>query len=84
MILNSITLRVSKLRFFSPFDDKEVKMYSCGPTVYDYAHIGNLRSYVFADIVKRVIIRNGFMVKHTINLTDFDICQMMETLVKIK
>ncbi|MCA9363407.1 cysteine--tRNA ligase [Candidatus Kaiserbacteria bacterium] len=60
-----------QIEVFSPFDDKEVKMYSCGPTVYDYAHIGNLRSYVFADIVKRVIIRNGFMVKHTINLTDF-------------
>jgi cysteinyl-tRNA synthetase len=56
---------------FEPFNDKEVKMYSCGPTVYDYAHIGNLRSYVFADITKRVLIRNGYLVKHTINLTDF-------------
>tara|TARA_B100001989_G_scaffold195051_1_gene143762 strand:- start:129 stop:1580 length:1452 start_codon:yes stop_codon:yes gene_type:complete len=56
---------------FKPLNQKEVKMYSCGPTVYDYAHIGNLRSYVFADIVKRVLIRNGYPVKHTINLTDF-------------
>lgn len=56
---------------FVPLSDKEVKMYSCGPTVYDYAHVGNLRSYVFADILKRVLIRNGYIVKHTINFTDF-------------
>jgi cysteinyl-tRNA synthetase len=60
-----------KLEVFSPLNEREVKMYSCGPTVYDYAHIGNLRSYVCADIVKRVLIRNGFPVNHTINLTDF-------------
>ena len=60
-----------KKEVFTPLNDKEVKMYSCGPTVYDYAHIGNLRSYVFADIVKRVLIRNGYPVNHTINLTDF-------------
>lgn len=59
------------LEVFSPYDNKSVKMYSCGPTVYDYAHIGNLRSYVFSDIVKRTLIRNGFIVKHTINFTDF-------------
>lgn len=60
-----------KLELFEPLDAKMVKIYSCGPTVYDYAHIGNLRSYVFSDILKRVIIRNGFLVKHTINFTDF-------------
>lgn len=60
-----------KLEVFSPIDEKSVKMYSCGPTVYDYAHIGNLRSYVFSDILKRVLIRNGYLVKHTINFTDF-------------
>lgn len=60
-----------KLEIFEPFDEKAVKMYSCGPTVYDYAHVGNLRSYVFADILKRTLIRNGFLVKHTINFTDF-------------
>lgn len=56
---------------FSPLDNKVVKMYSCGPTVYDYAHIGNLRAYVFADILKRTLIRNGYLVKQTINFTDF-------------
>jgi len=59
------------LEDFEPYKATNVKMYSCGPTVYDYATIGNLRSYVFADILKRVLIRNGYMVNHTINLTDF-------------
>lgn len=56
---------------FTPRESNRVTMYSCGPTVYDYAHIGNLRSYVFADIVKRVLLKNGYEVEHTINLTDF-------------
>jgi len=60
-----------KLEVFTPLDNKVVKMYSCGPTVYDYAHIGNLRSFVCADIVKRVLYRNGYIVEHTINFTDF-------------
>jgi cysteinyl-tRNA synthetase len=46
-------------------------MYTCGPTVYDYAHIGNLRAFVFADILKRMLVFNGYDVRHTINLTDF-------------
>lgn len=60
-----------KIEIFTPLNKKEVKMYSCGPTVYDHTHIGNLRSFLLADIVKRVLIRNGYIVKHTINLTDF-------------
>ena len=46
-------------------------MYTCGPTVYDHVHIGNLRSFLFADILKRVLLRNGYEVNHTINFTDF-------------
>ena len=61
----------STLEVFSPLKDPEVKMYTCGPTVYDYVHIGNLRTYLFPDILKRVLIRNGYLVKHTINFTDF-------------
>lgn len=49
----------------------KVTMYSCGPTVYGYAHIGNLRSYVFSDILKRTLTHFGYEVEHTINLTDF-------------
>ncbi len=46
-------------------------MYSCGPTVYDHIHIGNLRSFLLPDIIKRVLMYNGYEVKHTINFTDF-------------
>ena len=45
-------------------------MYCCGPTVYDYAHIGNLRTYLFEDILKRVLLYNGYKVKHVMNITD--------------
>lgn len=61
----------SKKEKFEPFNPKQVTIYSCGPTVYDYAHIGNLRSYVFSDILKRTLIKNGFNVNQTINFTDF-------------
>ena len=47
-----------------------VGLYTCGPTVYNYAHIGNLRTYLFEDILKRVLIYNGFKVKHVMNITD--------------
>ena len=47
-----------------------VGLYTCGPTVYNYAHIGNLRSYVFEDVLKRVLLFNGFKVKHVMNITD--------------
>jgi cysteinyl-tRNA synthetase len=60
-----------QLETFIPSNPRSVKMYTCGPTVYDYVHIGNLRSFLTADIVKRVLLRNGFEVDHTINLTDF-------------
>ena len=59
------------LEEFTPRDTSAVTMYSCGPTVYDYAHIGNLRAYVFVDILKRTLLWNGYFVKNTINLTDF-------------
>lgn len=47
-----------------------VGLYSCGPTVYHYAHIGNLRSFLFSDLVKRALLMNGFKVKHVMNITD--------------
>lgn len=59
------------LEEFIPLSSREVKVYTCGPTVYDYAHIGNLRAYVFSDTLKRVLDYNGYNVNHTINLTDF-------------
>jgi cysteinyl-tRNA synthetase len=63
--------RGRKKEIFVPQKGGEVKMYSCGPTVYNYVHIGNLRSYVFADILKRALKAHGYKVKHVINLTDF-------------
>lgn len=57
---------------FSPIDPKEVRMYSCGPTVYNYPHIGNYRAYIFADTLKRVLLYEGYDVKHIMNLTDVD------------
>jgi cysteinyl-tRNA synthetase len=58
------------LRDFEPLRSSEVGMYACGPTVYDYAHIGNLRTYIFEDILRRVLEFNGFIVKHVMNITD--------------
>ncbi|MCA9485540.1 MAG: cysteine--tRNA ligase [Nanoarchaeota archaeon] len=66
-LFNTLTRKKEE---FKPISKKEVGMYSCGPTVYSQAHIGNLRSYVFADILKRVLKFNGYKVKHVINVTD--------------
>jgi cysteinyl-tRNA synthetase len=59
-----------KLRDFEPLHPPEVGMYACGPTVYDYAHIGNLRTYIFEDVLRRVLEYNGYQVKHVVNITD--------------
>lgn len=53
-------------------DGREVRMYTCGPTVYNYAHIGNFRAYTFEDILRRTIEFNGWKVKQVMNLTDVD------------
>ena len=55
---------------FVPIEKGKVGIYTCGPTVYWFAHVGNFRAYVFADILKRVLVYNGFKVKHIINITD--------------
>ena len=57
---------------FKPLKDKIVKMYSCGPTVYNYAHIGNFRAYICSDILKRWLIYRKYKVKHIMNITDVD------------
>ncbi|MGH7597381.1 MAG: cysteine--tRNA ligase [bacterium] len=58
------------VRRFEPLHLPEVGLYTCGPTVYDYAHIGNLRTYLFEDILRRVLEFNGYTVKHVMNVTD--------------
>ncbi len=55
---------------FSSIKKDSVGMYCCGPTVYNYAHIGNLRTYIFEDILKKTLLLNGYKVKHVMNITD--------------
>jgi cysteinyl-tRNA synthetase len=61
-----------KIEAFVPLKEGEVKMYTCGPTVYDYAHIGNYRTFVFQDILRRFLKLRGFKMAHVMNLTDVD------------
>ncbi|MFQ6061907.1 MAG: cysteine--tRNA ligase [Methanosarcinales archaeon] len=65
------TLSAQK-EIFKPLKANYVGMYSCGPTVYDYAHIGNLRAYTFADLLRRYLEYKGYKVKHVMNITDLD------------
>ncbi|MGF7229053.1 MAG: cysteine--tRNA ligase [Candidatus Saccharibacteria bacterium] len=57
---------------FAPLDGAQARIYSCGPTVYDHAHIGNLSAYVFADSLRRAVAFAGFDIKHVMNYTDVD------------
>ena len=66
-LYNTLTHSVEE---FKPIDEKEVKMYTCGPTVYHYAHIGNLRSYIFEDILEKSLKYMGYKVKRCMNITD--------------
>jgi cysteinyl-tRNA synthetase len=61
-----------KIEAFLPLKSDEVRMYTCGPTVYDYAHIGNFRTFVFQDILRRFLRFRGFKMNHVMNLTDVD------------
>lgn len=63
------TLTRKKEEFHS-IDENRVRMYSCGPTVYSYAHIGNFRTYIFMDTLRRVLKYNGYELKHVMNITD--------------
>src|SRR5260221_3814018 len=58
------------MRDFEALNSPQVGLYTCGPTVYDYAHIGNLRTYIFEDILRRVLAFNGYTVRHVMNITD--------------
>lgn len=61
-----------KLEPFQPIDEQKVGMYTCGPTVYNFAHIGNFRAYIFEDILRRTLEYFGYSVKQVMNLTDVD------------
>jgi cysteinyl-tRNA synthetase len=68
-VFNTLTLR---LEDFVPLDGNRVRLYTCGPTVYNYAHIGNFRAYVFEDVLRRTLKYFGFGVTQVMNLTDVD------------
>ena len=66
-LFNSLT---RQLETFTPVHDGEARVYTCGPTVYNYPHIGNMRAYVFADTLGRVLSYKGYKLTHVINITD--------------
>ena len=66
---NTLTQQVEP---FQPLEDNIVRMYTCGPTVYNYAHIGNLRTFTFEDILRRWLIYRGYQMDHVMNITDVD------------
>lgn len=66
---NTLTRKIEE---FKPIKEKEVKIYSCGPTTYSYVHIGNLRAFLFYDILRRYLKYKGFKVKQVMNITDVD------------
>ena len=66
-LYNTLT---KKIEDFVPYNGKEVKLYTCGPTVYHYAHIGNLRTYICEDILEKSLNYLGYNVNRVMNITD--------------
>ena len=62
----------SQIEDFRPLRDNEVRMYACGPTVYDYGHIGNFRTFVAVDLLRRFLRQSGYQIRHVMNITDVD------------
>jgi cysteinyl-tRNA synthetase len=72
MALRLFNTLSAKVEEFQPQEDHLVRMYSCGPTVYDYGHVGNFRTFVFVDILRRFLQQSGYKLKHVMNITDVD------------
>src|SRR5512140_2654092 len=66
---NTLSQLVEEL---APARDNTVRMYTCGPTVYDFSHIGNFRTFTFVDILRRTLRLSGFQLDHVMNVTDVD------------
>jgi len=66
---NTLTQRIED---FAPLEDNVVRMYSCGPTVWNYAHIGNMRTFTFVDVLRRTLKARGYRLDHVMNITDVD------------
>ena len=61
-----------KVEEFKPREDNLVRMYACGLTVYDYGHIGNFRTFIVVDVLRRFLLQSGYRLKHVMNITDVD------------
>jgi cysteinyl-tRNA synthetase len=72
MALRLFNTMSSRIEEFHPLREREVRMYACGPTVYDYGHVGNFRTFVAVDILRRVLRQSGYKVRHVMNITDVD------------
>jgi cysteinyl-tRNA synthetase len=72
MALRLFNTMSSQIEDFRPLRDHEVRMYACGPTVYDYGHIGNFRTFVAVDLLRRFFRQSGYAVRHVMNITDVD------------
>jgi cysteinyl-tRNA synthetase len=72
MALRLYNTMSAKVEEFHPLDGNEVRMYACGPTVYDYGHIGNFRTFVAVDILERFLRQSGYQVRYVMNVTDVD------------
>jgi len=72
MALQLFNTLSGKVEEFRPLEDNLVRMYACGPTVYDYGHIGNFRTFVAVDVLRRFIKQSGFQIKHVMNITDVE------------
>ena len=68
-LYNTLTQQVED---FTPASENTVRMYTCGPTVYDFAHIGNFRTFTFVDLLRKSLRLNGFQLNHVMNITDVD------------
>ena len=72
MALRLYNTMSSQVEDFRPLRDSEVRMYACGPTVYDYGHIGNFRTFIAVDLLRRLFLQSGYKVHHVMNITDVD------------
>jgi cysteinyl-tRNA synthetase len=68
-LFNTMSTRIEE---FHSLRDREVRMYACGPTVYDYGHIGNFRTFIAVDLLRRFFRQSGYSVRHVMNITDVD------------
>src|SRR5512135_2582091 len=68
-LYNTLTQQVED---FTPASENTVRMYACGPTVYDFAHIGNFRTFIAIDLLRRFLRQEGYKLRHVMNITDVD------------